>query len=72
MRKAECPGLLESVLDETIPMYGRMIHGSQNGQNTQEAQLYDVRGRVSLVTSSQYFQDTTDCSSFYEQLIDPA
>ncbi|KAK8237635.1 kynurenine 3-monooxygenase [Phyllosticta capitalensis] len=61
MRKAECPGLLESVLDETIPMYGRMIHGSQNGQNTQEAQLYDVRGR---------FLRAIDRSSLNTRLLD--
>ena len=46
MRHAGSPGLLESVLSETIPMYGRMIHGENSkGALTEEAQLYDVHGR---------------------------
>ncbi|GME65950.1 Monooxygenase FAD-binding protein [Neofusicoccum parvum] len=48
MRQANCPGLLESVLNETIPMYGRMIHGSKNGENYEESQAYDVHGRAIL------------------------
>lgn len=46
MRHADSPALLESVLSETIPMYGRMIHGEDSkGALTEEAQLYDVHGR---------------------------
>jgi len=46
MRNAGSDHLLETVLDGTIPMYGRMIHGQDsNGTLTEEAQLYDVHGR---------------------------
>lgn len=46
MREADSAGLLDSVLTETIPMYGRMIHGEDSkGSLTEEAQLYDVHGR---------------------------
>ncbi|KAK3066857.1 kynurenine 3-monooxygenase, mitochondrial precursor, partial [Coniosporium uncinatum] len=45
MKHADCPGLLESVLAETIPMHGRMIHGQTNGQIWEESQTYDVHGR---------------------------
>jgi kynurenine 3-monooxygenase len=46
MRHAGSSSLLESVLSQTIPMYGRMIHGEDfNGALTEEAQLYDVHGR---------------------------
>ncbi|OCL13724.1 kynurenine 3-monooxygenase [Glonium stellatum] len=45
MRKADCPRLLDSVLNETIPMHGRMIHGEKHGNLFQEPQLYDVHGR---------------------------
>ncbi len=43
---AKCAGLLESILEETIPMYGRMIHGESNGKLFEQAQVYDVHGRV--------------------------
>ncbi|GAB7357170.1 hypothetical protein MBLNU459_g8161t1 [Dothideomycetes sp. NU459] len=45
MKEANCPGLLDSVLPETIPMYGRMIHGEKNGELYEESQNYDVHGR---------------------------
>ncbi|KAJ9656868.1 kynurenine 3-monooxygenase, mitochondrial precursor [Coniosporium apollinis] len=45
MKKANCPGLLEAVLDETIPMHGRMIHGLKSGEVYEESQSYDVHGR---------------------------
>ena len=48
MRLAKCPGLIDSVLAETIPMYGRMIHGEKNGEVFEQAQAYDVRGRVCI------------------------
>ena len=52
MRNAKCDGLLDSVLRETVPMYGRMIHGeSKDGQLSQESQAYDVQGRVGLSLS---------------------
>ncbi|KAL9117269.1 MAG: hypothetical protein Q9187_006198, partial [Circinaria calcarea] len=46
MRNAKCDGLIEAVLEETIPMYGRMIHGRRKaGELYQEPQAYDVHGR---------------------------
>ncbi|KAK3720118.1 kynurenine 3-monooxygenase, mitochondrial precursor [Vermiconidia calcicola] len=46
MRHSGSDGLLEAVLSETIPMYGRMIHGEDSkGDLTEESQLYDVHGR---------------------------
>jgi kynurenine 3-monooxygenase len=46
MRQANVPGLLDTVLSGTIPMYGRMIHGqTMTGHLNSEAQLYDVHGR---------------------------
>ncbi|KAI9708814.1 MAG: kynurenine 3-monooxygenase, mitochondrial precursor [Bogoriella megaspora] len=45
MKQAECPGLIDAVLAETIPMHGRMIHGQKNGQFYEQSQSYDVRGR---------------------------
>jgi len=46
LRDAGRPGLLESVLEETLPMHGRMIHGSKSGELYEESQQYDVKGRV--------------------------
>lgn len=48
MKKAECPGLLDSILKDTIPMHGRMIHGMQNDRLFEQSQNYDVHGRVCL------------------------
>ncbi|KAF1990296.1 kynurenine 3-monooxygenase [Aulographum hederae CBS 113979] len=45
MKMAQCEGLLEAVLNETIPMHGRMIHGENNGKVSEESQAYDVHGR---------------------------
>jgi kynurenine 3-monooxygenase len=33
-------------LDDTIPMYGRMIHGKKNGELFSTPQAYDVHGRA--------------------------
>lgn len=46
LRKANVSGLLESVLEETIPMHGRMIHGAKQGEIYEESQNYDIYGRV--------------------------
>lgn len=47
MRHAQCEGLIDAVLGETIPMHGRMIHGrKQTGELYEESQQYDVHGRV--------------------------
>ncbi|KIW07081.1 hypothetical protein, variant [Verruconis gallopava] len=45
MRNAKCKGLVESVLADTIPMHGRMIHGIKNGSLFEESQAYDIHGR---------------------------
>lgn len=47
MRQAQCEGLLEDVLAETIPMHARMIHGRRKtGEIYEESQAYDANGRV--------------------------
>lgn len=47
MRHTQCEGLIDSVLAETIPMHGRMIHGRRKGGDLyQEPQEYDVHHRV--------------------------
>lgn len=48
LRKANVPGLIEAVLEETIPMHGRMIHGEKQGELYEESQNYDIHGRVIL------------------------
>ncbi|KAL8725692.1 MAG: hypothetical protein Q9166_007206 [cf. Caloplaca sp. 2 TL-2023] len=46
MRHARCEGLLDAVLNESIPMHGRMIHGrGKDGELYEEPQLYDAQGR---------------------------
>ncbi|KAF4549710.1 Kynurenine 3-monooxygenase-like protein [Elsinoe fawcettii] len=45
MRHSGQPGLLDSILAETIPMHGRMIHGESLGKFTDESQIYDIHGR---------------------------
>ena len=46
LSRAQCPNLVESILSETIPMHGRMIHSrSAGGTLTSESQLYDAQGR---------------------------
>ena len=47
MKHADAEGLLQDVLAETIPMYGRMIHGRRKGGDLfAESQQYDAHGRV--------------------------
>ena len=48
MRKANCPGLVDSILADTIPMHGRMIHGRKKESLFEESQAYDIHGRVSI------------------------
>lgn len=48
MKLANRSGLIESVMAETIPMRGRMIHGQRaSGELFEEGQDYDIHGRVS-------------------------
>ena len=47
MKHACRDGLLDSILQETIPMHGRMIHGRRKtGELYEESQAYDAHGRV--------------------------
>ena len=46
IRHSNRPNLLDFVLQETIPMHGRMIHGEKHGRISQESQAYDIHGRV--------------------------
>ncbi|KAJ5175006.1 Kynurenine 3-monooxygenase [Penicillium canariense] len=46
LKQSHRPGLIENVLRETIPMFGRMIHGRDRGQLWEAAQAYDVHGRA--------------------------
>jgi hypothetical protein len=49
LKKANRLNLLASVLRQTIPMYGRMIHGEEHGRLVEKSQAYDIRGRVCLI-----------------------
>ena len=52
MRHANTPGLLEYIMEATVPMRGRMIHGrDKNDQLHEHAQDYDVKGRVCVTPS---------------------
>ena len=46
LRQANRPLLLERILERTIPMHSRMVHGMKNGTVTQQSQKYDPHGRV--------------------------
>lgn len=49
MKHANNDGLLDTILERTIRMDGRMIHGrKQNGDLFEESQAYDINGRVRL------------------------
>lgn len=49
IRNAGHPKLLDSILETTIPMRGRMIHGrGSDGDLYEDAQDYDIHGKVSL------------------------
>ena len=45
IKHAGVEGLLSGIMADTIPMYGRMIHGKKNGQLFSKSQTYDVHGR---------------------------
>ena len=48
LRASGRDGLLERIMADTIPMRGRMIHGKKaSGSLYEEAQDYDIHGRVS-------------------------
>lgn len=48
MRQSNRPGLVEKVMEQAIPMHGRMVHGRDRGKLWEAAQAYDVHGRVRL------------------------
>lgn len=61
IRGSGCPGLLESVMEETVPMRGRMIHGKDGkGALFDEPQDYDVHGRVGILRHSLTLSNNTD------------
>lgn len=45
MRHLGSSSLLDTVLADTIPMHGRMIHARDSSGLTEESQFYDVHGR---------------------------
>ncbi|KAF2764614.1 FAD/NAD(P)-binding domain-containing protein [Teratosphaeria nubilosa] len=45
MRQVESDKLLDSIIAETVPMHGRMVHGQKDGELTEASQQYDVHGR---------------------------
>lgn len=66
MRSTGRPDLIESVMAETIPMRGRMIHGKNVAGDFYEApQDYDVHGRVS--SKFQNLQNHTHLSRLFLQ-----
>lgn len=46
LEHADIPGLVPAIMAETIPMHGRMIHGQDGDNFTEESQDYDIHGRV--------------------------
>lgn len=55
MRQAGEPRLVDHVMDATVPMRGRMIHGrDKDGALYENSQDYDVRGRVSPNTVNSH------------------
>ena len=49
MKCVDIKQILDGVLDETIPMHGRMIHGrGKGGELYEESQQYDAHGRVRI------------------------
>lgn len=51
LKRANVPGLVESIMAETIPMHGRMIHGVKQGELYEESQSYDINGQVSVLSN---------------------
>jgi kynurenine 3-monooxygenase len=47
MRESGCAELVKTVLDDSIPMYGRMVHGRDSkGGLFEQSQQYDIYKRV--------------------------
>lgn len=49
MQQSDRPDLIAKVLNGTIPMQGRMIHGRAGGKLWESAQAYDAHGRVRII-----------------------
>lgn len=63
LRFSEDHELLQNIVQETIPMHGRMIHGrSADGTLFEESQAYDVQGRVSVELNPPLFGLAIDSS----------
>jgi hypothetical protein len=67
MRGANVPGLIDTILADTIPMHGRMIHGQNQGKLFEESQAYDIHGRVCLSLLSSTYVQTAKYNSSFEQ-----
>jgi hypothetical protein len=53
MRESGCAELVKNVLDDSIPMYGRMVHGrDSNGELFEQSQQYDIYKRVRYLPGS--------------------
>ncbi|KAK4994175.1 kynurenine 3-monooxygenase, mitochondrial precursor [Elasticomyces elasticus] len=50
---AECPGLLENVIKDAVPIHCRMVHGVNGDKLTQKSMKYDVHGRVCYVVQRE-------------------
>lgn len=50
MRQSRRTPVIDQLLRDAIPMYGRMIHGRDSNRRLHEtAQPYDVHGRVRFI-----------------------
>jgi hypothetical protein len=47
LRQTGLSDLADTVLAQTFPMHGRMIHVRKHGEYVRQAQAYDAHGRVS-------------------------
>lgn len=46
MKHSNRENVIDEILREVVPIYGRMIHGRDDGELWEEPQAYDVHGRV--------------------------
>lgn len=48
LRQTGFSDLADAVVNETFPMYGRMLHMEKNGEYVRTSQQYDARGKVGI------------------------
>ncbi|KAE8150524.1 kynurenine 3-monooxygenase [Aspergillus avenaceus] len=46
LKQSHREGMIEKIVNDAIPMHGRMIHGRDNGKLWEAAQAYDVHGQA--------------------------